>query len=235
MNTDVKIITKNDHLHTKVKDVHSYKFAKSSNQTIISVDEFLQASKSQPIVFLKGSDGELFASVILAFEPKTNVFVNKDGKWQEREYIPAVFRRYPFIFVQNGETLALGVDYDSGLVNEKKGNALFDKEGNTSEYTNKKVEFLNGFHSANMMTVKFVKELDELGLLEDATAKLSTSGDNIEFKGFKKVNEEKLKALSDEQILKLVKSGAYKLIMLHIASLVNFENIAILEKERKNK
>jgi len=233
MNTDVKIITKDEHLNTKVKDINSYKFAKSSNQTIISVDEFAQASKSQPIVFLKGGDGELFASVILAFEPKTNVFVDKDGKWEEREYIPAVFRRYPFIFVQNGETLALGVDYASGLVNEKKGNALFDKEGNPTEFTNKKVEFLNGFHRANMLTVKFVKELDELGLLEDASAKLAAQGDNIEFKGFKKVDEKKLQELPDEQILKLVKSGAYKLIQLHLASLLNFENIAILEKKNK--
>jgi hypothetical protein len=231
MNTNVKVVLKEEDGATKIAQKVSFTFAKKTNQVIVTLGEFYQASKSQPIVFGKSKDGDHFASVILGFESQKNVFVNDEGEWAKREYVPAYIRRYPFIFVQNGDTLALGLDRDSDLVNDKEGEAIFDEKGETTEYTNNILKFLNEYHQSSLQTAKFVKELEEIGILEDATAKISADGENIEFRGFRKVDEKKLDALSDEQLLKLVKSGAYKFIMIHLASLLNFENIAMLENK----
>lgn len=229
MYKNVKLLSKDD-VKLKVDAIKGFRYAKKLTQCIVTVDEFFKAAKSQPIVFAKNATGDYFASTLLGLEKETNNFVNGKGEWNKSEYIPAYVRRYPFIFVQDKETLALAYDEDCKEINESKGQAFFDEDGKESEYVKNVMKFMEDYQKSSHVTAAFIKELDALGILEDANANMSVSGKKYAFTGFKRVNEEKLNALTEEQTMKLIKNGSYKLIVAHLISMSNFEKLVSLQK-----
>ena len=170
----VKLLTKNDK-NLKVNVIENFSYAKELTQTIITVDEFFKAAKSQPIVFAKNKDEEYFASTLLGLEEKKNDFINDKGEWLNGEYIPAYVRRYPFVFVQEKETLALAYD-DCKEINKKKGKSFFNKNGEITDYIKNVMNFMENFQKSSQKTALFIKELELLGLLEDANANMNVNG-----------------------------------------------------------
>lgn len=229
MYNKVKLLSKEDK-NLKVDSIKGFKYAKELTQCIVTVDEFFKASKSQPIVFAKNDAGEYFASTLLGLEENKNNFVNGKGEWAKAEYIPAYVRRYPFIFVQDKENFALAYDDTCKEINEKKGQELFDKEAKETDYLNNIMKFMENYQLSSVKTSAFIKQLDDMGLLEDANANMTVGGKKFAFTGFKRVNETKLNELKDEDTLNLIKSGAYKLITAHLISLGNFEKLVSLQK-----
>lgn len=92
------------------------------------------------------------------------------------------------------------------------------------------MSFMENFQKSSLITSTFIKELDELGLLEDANASMNVNGKKFAFTGFKRVNEEKLNALDEGKTMKLIKNGSYKLIVAHLISMGNFEKLVSLQK-----
>ena len=229
MYENVKLLSKEEK-GLKVDAIRGFKYAKELTQCIVTVDEFFKASKSQPIVFSKNDAGVYAASTLLGLEKDKNNFVNAKGEWIKAEYIPAYVRRYPFIFVQEKEILALAYDADCKEINKKRGQELFDKEGKETEYTISVMKFMENYQKSSVITAAFIKELDELSLLEDANANMTVDGKKFAFTGFKRVNEEKLNTLNEEQTMKLIKNGSYKLIIAHLISMGNFEKLVSLQK-----
>ena len=155
-----------------------------------------------------------------------NLFTSEDGSWRAGEYVPAFVRRYPFIYIQHsGDSLTLAVDHGHKAVNKRKGEALFNVDGEPSTYTERVIDFLNQYQEANHRTQAMIKMLDEKGLLEDATAKMVQNGEPVNLTGFKRVNEARLSELSDTEVLDLIKSGAYKWVVAHLMSLSNFQKL----------
>jgi len=230
MYKNIKLLNSKEDTQLKITPLNGFEYAKGKGQVAITLDEFFLASKSQPIVFTKSKDGEYFASVLLGLEQDKNSFVMKNGTWEKSEYIPTYVRRYPFIFVKNNNNLAVAYDSDCKNINTKEGEAFFDEEGKSSEYLTNVIKFMDNFQNNSLMTASFIKELDELNLLEDANATMEVKGKKFAFTGFKRVDEKKLDALDDEKLLKLIKSGSYKFIMAHLISLGNFEKLISLQK-----
>jgi len=229
MYKNVKFVSK-ENKDLRVDSVKGYNYAKDLTQSIITIDEFYKASRSQPIVFSQNKSGEYAATILLGLTENKNSFLDNDGKWVDAEYIPAYIRKYPFIFVKDKEQLILAYDENCKEVNEKTGKKLFDQDGNESKYLENTMNFLTNYHQSSLKTNLFVKQLDELGLLEDANVSMTVKEKKVTFTGFKKVSEEKLNALTDDQIMQLIKNGSYKLISAHLISLGNFEKLVALEK-----
>ena len=230
MYKNIKLLNSEEDKQLKVTPLDTFEYAKEKGQVVITLDEFFVASKSQPIIFTQNPDGEYFASVLLGLEQDKNSFVMKNGKWAKSEYVPTYIRRYPFIFVKNNDNLAVAYDSDCKNINTKEGEVLFDTEGKSSEYLTNVIKFMDNFQNNSLMTASFIKELDELNLLEDANATIEVKGKKFAFTGFKRVDEKKLGELDDEKLLRLMKSGAYKFIMAHLISLGNFEKLVSLQK-----
>ncbi len=225
MYKNVKVLDKNEDASLRIKELNNCEFAKNLRDCAITIDEFYECCKSQPIVFAKNEEGEYFSLAIMGIEEGTNLFVDADDfSWQKNEYLPAFVRRYPFVFAEGADgTLALAVDMDSKAVNKKSGEALFDKESQEpTEYTQSVMNFLEEYQVSHNRTKEMVKALDDLELLEDATAEINLSGSSYSFTGFLRVNEERLNELDDEATLSLVRSGYYKLVLAHLLSLKNF-------------
>jgi hypothetical protein len=230
MYKNIKLIKSDEDKNLKVSAIKTFKYAAETTQTIISYEEFFEAAKSQPIVFGKDGSGSYYAAALLGLKEGKNLFVSGKGEWKSDAYIPAYLRRYPFIFVEDGETLALAVDKDCKEVNEKKGQALFDEKGEMSEYAATVLKFMKAFQTASVKTSAIIKIMDEMGLLEEANASMKLSDESFMVKGFYRVNEQKLDALSDEDTLKLVRSGFYKFITAHLLSLSNFNKLVSYSK-----
>ena len=229
MYKNVKLLSKEDKT-LKVDAIKEFKYAEDLMQCIITVDEFFKAARSQPIVFSKNKDKEYSASTLLGLEENKNSFVNEKGEWIKGEYIPAYVRRYPFIFVQDKDQLALAYDSDCEEINNKKGKALFNKDGAQTKYTTSVMKFMEDYQKSSIITSNFIKELDSLELLEDSNATMEVNGKKFSFTGFQRVNEEKLNALDDEKTMKLIKNGSYKLIVAHLISMANFEKLVSIQK-----
>jgi len=220
---NLKVLDRNEDKTLRIKPLENFSFAANLRDCVITSDEFYASGKSLPIVFAKNDKDEYFATALMGLKEEKNIFVNDDGSWREGEYMPAFLRRYPFVFIENEEVLALAVDMDCQAVNKKSGERLFDKEGEPTEYANHVMQFMEGYQLSNRRTQALIAKLEELDLLEEARVDITQQdGEAFAFAGFQRVNEEKLDALSDEDMLELVHSGYYKLILAHLISLSNF-------------
>src|SRR5262245_59736251 len=94
----------------------------------LTVDEFITAQRSFPIVFSAGEEAVPLA--LFGLNEGVNLFVNEEGQFIPGSYVPAYARRYPFMLAQlrpDSQELSLCFDPSSGSVGSfEEGEALFD-------------------------------------------------------------------------------------------------------------
>ena len=83
---------------------------------------------------------------------------------------------------------------------------------------------MNSFQSSIKNVESYIKELDDKGVLEEATININNG--KYAITGFYRVNEEKLNNLDKYALRDLVKSGAYKVAIAHLLSFNHFEKLA---------
>lgn len=220
-------ISKQRHADLSVKTGTDYSFAKTINSVPLMAVEFPNAAAGYPIVFA-GTETEIMPVVILGIDDD-NLYITESGQWTD-EYIPAFIRRYPFVFSTPNEEgkSSLCIDEEfSGCNQEGRGERLFDSQGEQTQYLQNILGFLQQYQAHFQRTRIFCQRLKEYNLLEHARARLTPpSGEQRSLSGFMRVNVERLKSLTDEQILTLVRTDELELIYLHLHSLRNLSVIA---------
>lgn len=229
MYKELEIVNKQLHKDKSIKEVDSFSFAKNNNSCPITLGEFYLTCKDYPIVFAKDANTkEWFASAMLGFKQNENLFVDEEGKWQKNKYIPAFFRRYPFVYVNNPKTkeLILAVDKEFLSDDKKSNRKLFEKDEN-SDFTKDVISFLNRFQRDSMLTATFVSELEKYELLEEKSLKVTNEQkEQFVINGFYVVNEEKLRNLSEKIKKELCDKNNYPLITAHLISLTNINRLS---------
>lgn len=221
------------HKHVKVSKLTNYKIAKDQNSVLISGQEFKEAAKHYPIVFIRDENlNEIMPLALIGLRNNENLFVDDEGKWKEGAYIPAFFRRYPFVLAdgQGGEgEYSISVDADFEGFDSDDGMPLFDEEGQPTKELNHVIEFLKQYQTNFMLTQELIKRLDELGLFQDFSADIAMQeGEKISFRGLMRIDEQALLKLEDEKALELYKRGYLAWIYAHLFSLTNFKPMAQL-------
>ncbi len=231
MFNDITIIQKDQHKDLKVGQLDSLEFALNTSFVPISTSEYFGACKSQPILFMKNGDA-IGCGALLGLKQDTNLFVPSKKKWRTGEYTPFFIRQYPFIYMQTGEVMSLAYDASCKAVNTRKGEALFEENGEPSETAKKILSMMDQYQSDMAMTQKFITKLSELNLLIPYAPQFKIGDEGYRFDGFMVVDEEKLKSLADSDKLEMFNNGMYQLIIAHLLSLANFNKLAayILEK-----
>lgn len=213
-----------------------FPFVAGAHAVPLTVEEFVMAQRSYPIVFGTGEAGVPLA--LFGLSEGENQFVATDGTWRDASYIPAYVRRYPFLLAKltpEADNLSLCYDDKSDLFSEGKAGNLFDGTEPT-EMTKSILQFCEQFEVAIQRTRAFMNELNELDLLMDGEAQI-TNGDvqAVQMRGFRMVNEQKLMELRGDQHRRLVKSGALALIYAHLFSLGQIQDLynrrALLEQQ----
>lgn len=215
-------LNKKEHRNISIKPIKNYDYATKTNSVYISAIEFHQAARDYAIVFAK--DDKIFPVVLLGLD-NDNIFVDDNGQWC-LGYVPAYIRRYPFILAvdpnnQNDFTVCFDQNY-TGFNTADEGNRLFDDDGNENKYLQQIIEFLKQYQSHIKLTTAFCDQLEELNLLDPMQANINlNSGEVYTLRGFYCINKNRLKELSDKEIIKLVKDEYMEFIYLHLASLTN--------------
>lgn len=218
------------HKSVRVTPAEHYQFARKLNSVLIVGQEFLEAAKFFPVVFSKDKDGLLVPVAILGLRTGKNIFVDDEGgKWREGAYIPAFFRRYPFILASNiGQDGSFAVCVDSSYegFGSRKGMQLFDKEGKQTEEFKKVIEFLQNFQAQFEKTKAFIAVMEDYGLFKEVVANITLpAGEKIGFGGLLMIDEDALLGLPDERVLRLFREGYLTWIYAHLYSLSNFRSL----------
>lgn len=186
----------------------------------ITVDEFVAAQRSLPIVFTSGDDAIPIA--LMGLNEGVNVFIGDDGKLTEDQvYVPAYVRRYPFMLARlrpDAEELSLCFDPTGETIGTfDEGEPLF-ADGKPTEIVQNILAFNEQFEKAGARTANFMNELRELDLLMEGEVTLQVEGNDKPFiyRGFQMVNEEKLNELRGDQLRKIQKSGLLPLLYAHL-------------------
>ncbi len=189
----------------------------------VTVDEFSLVQRHYPIVFSVGDNSVPIA--LMGLNEGVNVFLDEEGRpYDPSFYIPAYIRRYPFLLARlrpDSDELSLCFDSSANAVGEfDEGQPLFDGD-QPSEATKAILQFCEQFEAAGQRTAAFVEELNKADLLMDGEVAIQPEGFQQPFvyRGFRMVDEEKLRNLRGDELRKLNQNGILPLLYAHLFSL----------------
>ena len=195
----------------------------------LTVDEFALVQRHYPIVFSVG--GTPVPIALMGLNEGVNVFLDEDGRPSDPNlYIPAYLRRYPFLLARlrpDSDELSLCFDPTSGAVGEfDEGEALFDGD-QPSAATKAILEFCEQFEAAGLRTNAFIEDLVKTDLLMDGEVAIQPEGSDQPFvyRGFRMVDEEKLRNLRGDELRKMNQNGMLPLIYAHLFSLAQMRDV----------
>lgn len=194
----------------------------------VTVDEFTLVQRHYPIVFAVGDNPVPIA--LMGLNEGVNVFVDEDGRSKDPLYVPAYIRRYPFLLARlrpDSDELSLCFDPTSGAVGDfEDGERLFDAD-QPSEATKAILQFCEQFEAAGQRTGAFVEDLVKSDLLMDGEVAIQPEGFEQPFvyRGFRMVDEEKLRNLRGDELRKMNQAGMLALIHAHLFSLSEMRSV----------
>ena len=199
------------------------------NAFFVAGTEFTDACKDYPVVWVlagKGEDGKGQVAPIAVFglRSEQNLCIDA-GAWRVR-YVPAMLRLYPFAMARvAANEMVVCIDESwSGFGNT--GEALFDATGAPTAFTSNVQKQLENFESEIERTRMAGALLVEKDLLRemrfDATL---PDGSKLVVDGFLTIDQDKLAALSDADILNFHRNGLMGLIHAHQISLGNMARL----------
>jgi hypothetical protein len=195
----------------------------------VTVDEFTLVQRHYPIVFSIGEKPIPIA--LMGLNEGVNVFVDEDGRALDNSiYIPAYIRRYPFLLARirpDSDELSLCFDPTASAVGDfKEGEPLFDGDQPT-QATQAILDFCEQFEAAGQRTAAFMEDLLKSNLLMDGEVAIQPEGYEQPFiyRGFRMVDEDKLRELKGDELRKMNQNGMLPLIYAHLFSLTEMRQV----------
>lgn len=221
---DLMPLNSRDHAKYRLRPMDSMKWLSNQHAVPLTTDEFIQAQRHFPIVFSSGENGVPLA--LMGLNEGVNVFVDDAGKLTEEVYLPAYARRYPYMLARltpDAQELSLCFDPTQDALGEGDvGEPLFDDEGKPAGPVQMALDFCEKFEQAAARTQALIEELNKHDLLMDGEIAI-TPNDTPEqpyiYRGFRMVNEEKLRALDAAVCQEWTGNGIMAVIFAHLFSL----------------
>jgi hypothetical protein len=198
--------------------------ARNLNAMFITAAEFAEACAHYPIVFVNaGNDAQGQRQVapvaVFGLTDKENLYI--DGSRWRVDYIPALLQAYPFGIARVDDTrVAVVIDEAFEGWSREAGTALFDEQAQPTAYLSGLRAQLERLESEIQRTRPFGRLLLDAGLLSDMRFDATLpDGRKVSVEGFMSVDEARLAALPDAQVLEFHRNGVLGLIHAHQLSL----------------
>ncbi|MEJ2653892.1 MAG: SapC family protein [Acidihalobacter sp.] len=226
----------NKERHRDLRLLHGearYGFARQTNSVPLVGSEFAASAGHYPIVFAGVEAGALMPVALLGMRDRENLFVDEAGRWQA-DYVPAFVRRYPFVLAEQEADSEgderFNVCFDEvfdGLGEGEEGVRLFEDDGEPAEFLRGAMDFLRDYQAQAEATRAFMEQLKELDLLVERHLEVQRpGGERLNLNGFHVVDDARLQALDDAQVLSLFRSGALAWIEAHRLSLARVSDLS---------
>jgi hypothetical protein len=199
-----------------------FRFARATNAIALTLSEFGPAARTYPIVF--SAEAPVVPFAVVGVRDGENLFLDQNNQWKDDAYVPAYVRRYPFIFseVPNSDRMILCVD-EAAPAFEQDSTQPFFVDGKPSENLQRALKFNEAFHAQLQETRRFGEWLEQNAMLEERMARAEIAGgQSYTLRGFRLVNPEKIRTLTDVEVLELHKKGWLPLLHFHLQSLSNW-------------
>jgi hypothetical protein len=217
------------HGNMKVRTVANMGQIATTHAIPLTVDEFTLVQRHYPIVFSIGDNPIPMA--LMGLNEGVNVFLDADGRPRDPNiYIPAYIRRYPFLLARlrpDSDELSLCFDPAAEAVGEfEDGELLFDGD-QPSEATKAILQFCEQFEAAGQRTSAFMEDLKKTDLLMEGEVAIQPEGYTQPFvyRGFRMVDEEKLRELRGDELRKMNQNGMLPIIYAHLFSLSQMRDV----------
>jgi len=227
--TALEALNSGQHGKMKIRRIDKAPIVATAHAVPVTVDEFPLLQRYYPIVFSVGDDPIPLA--LMGLNEGANAFVNEDGvPFDKNIYMPAYMRRYPFLLARlrpDTDELSLCFDPNAGAVGEfDEGEPLFDGT-EPSEATKAILQFCEQFETAGQRTAAFLQELKKADLLMDGEVAIQPEGvpQPFIYRGFRMVDEEKLRELRGDELRKMNQNGMLALIYAHLFSLPQIREV----------
>ena len=199
------------------------------NAFFVAGAEFTDACKEYPVVWVaagKSDDGKPLVAPIAVFGLKGEQNLCIDGDAWRVRYVPAMLRLYPFALARVAAN-EMVVCMDEGWIGfGNAGQALFDANGEPSAFTLDVQKQLENFEQEVERTRLAGVMLVDKGLLRDMRFDATLpDGSKLVVDGFLTIDEDKLAALPDADLLLLARNGLLGLIHAHQISLGNMAKL----------
>jgi hypothetical protein len=202
--------------------------------------EYADVQREYPIFFKQDKTSGEFASVaLLGLQEDENLFL-EGNRWNAR-YVPGMFARGPFLIGFQDQQVdgvvrkepVIHVDMENPRLSRTDGQPLFLPRGGNTPYLDHIATVLRGIHDGlelgRVMTAAFA----QLGLIEPMKLEVKISEtEKYAIEGLHTLNEEKLRALDSDSLLKLHRSGFLQGAYLVAASLGNVKTLMAIKQRR---
>lgn len=226
-------LSKEAHAGLGIKNLDTpYAFTARTHLVPLTVTEFGPAALCYPIIFV---GPEKTPVAVMGVNADENLFVDERGAYAADAYLPAYIRRYPFVLANDAaaQRMVVCIDTKAPMVSDKP-DAPFFENGEPTAFTKGAVDFCNNFEQEAQRTLSFVNLLKEMDLFEEKTASYTPpAGPDGQpsqpqtIATYQGVSEEKLQALSADQIKTLVGNGAMTQIYAHLISLYGWDRLIV--------
>jgi len=216
-------LNSNTHRSLRFRPEGGFRFAADLHAAPLGASEFFVAAREYAIVFVRGAAEEAMPVVVLGLKKDENLFVSEDGHWNAR-YLPLSIRSYPFASIEAKDSARMQVVIDEAYpgFGDTEGTALFAEGGEPATELQNTLRVLQAQRHDIVQTRRLGAELSGLGLLTERSAQLQVAGgEQFKLDGFCLVDEAKLNALADADLLRLARQGDLALITAHLMSINN--------------
>lgn len=206
----------------------NYSYAAGFNIVPVVAAELPKVTAHLPLAFAQ-LDGQWQLVALTSLLPGVNHLVGPQGQWLG-EYVPAIFRSYPFTLSRAGSKDSNGYILCSlyqgdHIVESDQGVPFFDETGQASEETRRIGNFLVDIESSRVKTIKAVQALIEAKVVVAWNLQSSHNGKTQPVPGFFKLDEVAFAALPPATLAKLQAVGAMPIAYAQIYAREQFGRI----------
>ncbi|MCW8834480.1 MAG: SapC family protein [Colwellia sp.] len=235
--TQLVVIDNKNHLKLKIDSNKAEQHGANLHLVPAVMSEFINMAIQYPLVITKNADtGQFVIAAMLGFEAGENLFWRKE-QWQGL-YLPLQIRRQPF-FVSSAENSSEEGDYvvcfdsDSPTISPKSGQAIFEDNGEESEYFQKAKSCLAQLLKGEIDNKRLLANLEELELLQVMKMEITFANQQTTtLNGLYTIDQDKLANLSADRIAKLHSEGLLQAIYTLITSMGQMHHLIDLKNKK---
>ncbi|MES2605655.1 MAG: SapC family protein [Pseudomonadota bacterium] len=210
---NIETVSHAKHAKLRLKPNADWGHAKGTHLAGITLSELSATAGNFPIVFIRTPDNKNYHPVaMLGLRPGENHYYNADG-W-DSTYVPLMIQRHPFLIgfddskPEDSRELTACVNRNSPFLSENadEGIALFKEDGGETDLLLTVHRLLKDIFDSERLTEQFTTKLMELDLFSPFELILQPqNAEPRKVTGMYTINENKMRALTPEQVQELHK------------------------------